>query len=118
MTWSTGSPSIPRHSACICNVGYVAELGGAAVPVYLLQKAAGSETAGQVRHYRQHWTPIHLDLVVDDLDAALARVLAAGATLEGTVQRSAFRELATVRDPFGHGLCLLRFLSEPYRDGE
>ncbi|WP_269151996.1 VOC family protein [Pseudomonas luteola] len=96
---------------------HVVELAGADVPIYLLQKPAGSETAGQVRQYGQHWTPVHLDVVVDNLDAALARVLAAGATLEGDVRRSTFRDMAVLRDPFGHGFCLLRFYGEPYSDG-
>ncbi len=33
----------------------------------------------QRRSFKRHWTPVHLDFVVDDIDAALPRLLAAGA---------------------------------------
>ena len=53
-------------------------------PIYLLEKAAGTPAAGarQPRDYARHWTPVHLDVVVDDVDAAVARAVAAGARLE------------------------------------
>ena len=64
----------------------VAEMSGAQAPIYLLEKAAGSTAAGaarQPRDYARHWTPVHLDVVVDDVDAAVTRaVAAAGARLE------------------------------------
>lgn len=62
----------------------VVELLGMASPIYLLRKATGSaagDATSQTRDYRRHWTPVHLDFVVDDLDAALARATAAGARL-------------------------------------
>src|SRR5689334_18805280 len=66
------------------DAGFVELLGGDA-PIYLLQKDAGSvpHAAAQAgRSYRRHWTPVHLDFVVDDLDAALVRAQSAGAALE------------------------------------
>ena len=54
------------------------ELLGGNAPVYLLEKPAGSTGAGITpRDYARHWTPLHCDVVVDDLDAALARALPA-----------------------------------------
>lgn len=59
----------------------IQELTGACTPVYLLEKPA--ESPPDVgRSYQRHWTPVHLDWVVSDLDAALATALAAGAKLE------------------------------------
>src|SRR5690606_42155687 len=59
------------------------ELLGAAMPIYLLRKPDGSEGAGgQPRSYARHWTPLHVGVVVEDLDAALATALAAGARQE------------------------------------
>ena len=51
-------------------------MSGAQAPIYLLEKAAGTPAAGatrQPRDYARHWTPVHLDVVVDDVDAARAR---------------------------------------------
>jgi len=93
------------------------ELLGAEAPIYLLQKAAGSlpfATAEQGRRYARHWTPLHLDFVVDDLDAALARALAAGAVLEAPPSQHAYGRLALLHDPFGHGFCLLQFEAKGY----
>jgi len=92
------------------------ELLGAVVPVYLLAKAAGTSPApgASPRDYRRHWTPVHLDIVVDDLDAALARAVAAGATREGEASTFAWGRLALLADPFGHGFCLVQFLGRGY----
>src|SRR5689334_14948310 len=61
------------------------ELLGAEAPIYLLGKGSGSPpfTGALVgRTYARHWTPLHLDFVVDDLRDALSRVVALGATVE------------------------------------
>jgi len=97
--------------------GSVAELEGAPVPVYLLYKEPGSApvaASGLRRDYAAHWTPLHLDLVVADLDSALARALAAGARLERGPTDEAWGRLAGLRDPFGHGLCLLQWRGRGY----
>ena len=97
--------------------GTVVEMLGAAVPLYLLHQAATTRPcpeAGVQRDYRRHWTPLHLDVVVDDLDAALARALAAGARAEGEINEYAWGRLVTLSDPFGHGLCLLQWRGEGY----
>ena len=93
----------------------VVELLGAQAPIYLLHKAAGGEGAGgRPRDYARHWSPLHCDVVVDDLDDALARALAAGATREGGVREAAWGRIVQVADPFGHGWCLLQFLGRGY----
>jgi predicted enzyme related to lactoylglutathione lyase len=97
--------------------GSVAELEGAPVPVYLLHKEPGSAAVADhalLRDYAAHWTPLHLDLVVADLDSALARALAAGARLERGPTEDAWGRLAGLRDPFGHGLCLLQWRGRGY----
>jgi catechol 2,3-dioxygenase-like lactoylglutathione lyase family enzyme len=94
--------------------GSVAELAGAPVPIQLLVRPAGSPTAGTARSYDRHWTPVHVDVTVDDVDTAVARAVAAGARLEGRIQDYAWGRLAEVRDPFGHGLCLLELRGGGY----
>lgn len=93
------------------------ELLGASSSIYLLKKAAGSaagDATTQTRDYRRHWTPVHLDFVVDDLAAALARATAAGAKLEGEVRTANWGRIAVLADPFGHGFCLIEFLNRGY----
>jgi lactoylglutathione lyase len=93
------------------------ELLGASSPIYLLRKATGSaagDATMQTRDYRRHWTPVHLDFVVTDLAAALARARAAGAILEGDMRTAVWGRIATLADPFGHGFCLIEFLNRGY----
>lgn len=95
--------------------GDMAELTGWPAPLYLLRKTAGTVGAGDSRRfYARHWTPVHLDVVVDDVAAALARAVAAGAVAEGEIRTAAWGRLAPLADPFGHGLCLIEFLNRGY----
>jgi Glyoxalase-like domain len=60
-----------------------AEILGWPVPLYLLRKDPGTIGAGnQARNYERHWTPIHPDIVVDNLDDAIARAARGGARVE------------------------------------
>jgi predicted enzyme related to lactoylglutathione lyase len=91
------------------------ELLGWPAPVYLLKKPSGSPGAGaDLRRYERHWTPIHPDVVVDDLDAALARATAAGAVIEHPASETSYGRLAMLADPFGHGFCLIEFNARGY----
>jgi catechol 2,3-dioxygenase-like lactoylglutathione lyase family enzyme len=93
------------------------ELLGAAVPVDLLAEKPGTAPiplGGSLRDYRRHWTPVHLDWPVADLDAALRRAQAAGATLEGGIREKKWGRLAILADPFGNGFCLLEFRGRGY----
>lgn len=91
------------------------ELLGWPSPLYLLKKAAGTSGAGQdLRRYDRHWTPIHPDVVVEDLDGALARAVAAGAVVEHPPRDAPYGRIAMLADPFGHGLCLIQFNASGY----
>ncbi|MCL1633771.1 VOC family protein [Luteimonas sp. SX5] len=93
----------------------IVELLGAEAPIYLLQKDAGSiAAADRSREYARHWTPMHCDVVVDDLEAALARALAAGAAQEGAIREGTWGRIVQLADPFGHGWCLVQFLGRGY----
>jgi lactoylglutathione lyase len=93
----------------------VAEMAGWTAPVFLLQKEPGSIGAGTSRRsYERHWTPVHLDVVVEDIGAALARAVAAGATVEHQVRTEVWGKIAILADPFGHGFCLIQFLNRGY----
>ena len=94
-----------------------AELLGASSPVDLLANPEGSRASldsTAVRDYRRHWTPVHLDFVVDDLNSAVRRAETAGARLEGGIKLKKWGRLAVMADPFGNGLCLLEFRGRGY----
>ncbi len=93
------------------------ELIGGAAPFYLLVKQPGtiaSSTTGEQRRYTRHWTPIHLDFVVDDVDSAVTRAVAAGATIDDPAVSHTWGRIAHLADPFGHGFCLLQFVGRGY----
>ena len=97
--------------------GTVAELLGAASPIQLVTKPAGSPTsahAAQRRDYGRHWTPVHLDFMVDDVEDATHRARAAGATLEGDIQMFSWGRMANLSDPFGNGFCLIQLVGRGY----
>ncbi|RZJ24749.1 MAG: VOC family protein [Haliea sp.] len=95
-----------------------AELLGASSPIDLLANPAGSAPLGEAqpqrRDYSRHWTPVHLDFVVSGIDAAAARLMAMGATLERPIQDRRWGRMASLADPFGHGIDLLEFKGRGY----
>jgi predicted enzyme related to lactoylglutathione lyase len=94
-----------------------AEILGASAPIDLLANAAGTACcAGGAdrRDYRRHWTPVHLDFTVDDLDAAVDRASAAGAKLDRDIQERVWGRMANLADPFGNGFCLLEMRGRGY----
>jgi lactoylglutathione lyase len=93
------------------------ELLGGSSPIYLLRKAAGSapfEEAPVRRSYQRHWTPVHIDVVVADVEAAAQGATAAGASQEGDIVNAAWGRMALMADPFGNGFCLLEFRGRGY----
>lgn len=92
------------------------EMLGCSSPIYLLVKSATlpAETTSQVRTYRRHWTPVHLDFVVDEIEPAIKRAVLAGALLEKPVQVFEWGKLALMADPFGHGFCFVQFVGRGY----
>lgn len=95
----------------------IVELLGAGVPIYLIVKAGGSRIgpeSGGERRYDRHWTPVHPDFTVEDLDAAVERALAAGAVLENGPLDLPYGRQAMFADPFGNGFCLIEFNDRGY----
>lgn len=93
------------------------ELIGGSSKIYLLSKPAGTAAArlsAQRRHYERHWTPVHLDFVVDDIEGAMQKAIAAGAQREGEIETQAWGKLALLADPFGNGFCLIEFVGQGY----
>ncbi|MET0312277.1 MAG: VOC family protein [Burkholderiaceae bacterium] len=95
-----------------------AELLGASSVIDLLANEEGSAPLGQDhparRGYARHWTPVHLDFVVDDVETAAARLVAAGGKLERPIEERKWGRMANFADPFGHGIDLLEFRGRGY----
>lgn len=95
----------------------VAELGGASSAIYLLQSPAGSHPARThpfARHYSRHWTPVHMDFVVDDVMKAAQGALEAGAIQESECVEWKGSKCITFSDPFGNGFCIIEFEGKTY----
>ncbi len=93
------------------------EMLGAPVSIDLLAEPAGTTPiphSKTVREYRRHWTPVHLDWPVPDLDAAVRRAVAAGATVDREAHDKKWGRLAILADPFGNGFCLLELRGRGY----
>lgn len=104
-----------KHSRTLDND--VAELSGASATIYLLKTAAGSSTSStgiDTRCYSRHWTPVHMDFVVDEIEAASRRAVEAGAVQESDCQQWRGSKCITFSDPFGHGFCLIEFAGDGY----
>lgn len=99
----------------------VAELAGASSAIYLLQRPRASPPVGLLplaRDYVRHWTPVHLDFVVDDLTEAARRAVDAGAVQESGCTEWKGSKCITFADPFGHGFCLIEFAKGTYDDAD
>ncbi len=93
------------------------EMLGGPTPIHLLLKASGTPaaaTTSQRRSYERHWTPIHLDIIVPDIEAAVEKAVSAGAQLEKPVTVYEWGKHALMVDPFGHGFCFIEFQGRGY----
>jgi predicted enzyme related to lactoylglutathione lyase len=80
------------------------------VTIGLLAKSAGSSPAkdsDDVRRYDRHWTPVHIDIRVEDFESTLEKALNAGAKCEQLHRISGYPPVAFCSDPFGHGFCII-----------
>src|SRR4051812_8481998 len=80
------------------------ELEGANVPIFLLGNRPVTAELGATkiaRNFERHWTPIHLDFIVSDLDRTVAHALALGASLDRRIQERPYGRIANMADPFG-----------------
>ena len=57
---------------------------------------------------------MHLDFVVTGIDAAAAKLMALGAVLERPIAERKWGRMASLADPFGHGIDLLEFQGRGY----
>lgn len=76
--------------------------------VCIHEKPAGTTPAGtDLRRYERHWTPVHIDIHVTDLDTVLDKVRAEGGVIEREFRNQGPRAVAFCSDPFGNGFCVI-----------
>ena len=93
------------------------ELEDANLPVFLLGNLPSVAELGSTkvsRDHHRHWTPVHLDFIVPDLDGAVSRLRALGATLDRDIQIEDYGRMANMSDPFGNGFDLIEFSGSGY----
>jgi predicted enzyme related to lactoylglutathione lyase len=93
------------------------EMLGSSAPIYPApqgRRHCGLEHVYSAPQLRSHWTPIHLDFVVDEIESAVRQAVDAGARLENAVATHKWGRLALMADPFGHGFCFVQFLGRGY----
>ena len=80
-----------------------AQLKVAEQTIWLMKVGAGPQGAIS-RNYDRHWTPVHLDFHVDNIDETVKRAVAAG----GKLERRPKPDLANLSDPSGNGVDLVQ----------
>ena len=93
------------------------ELAGANLAIFLLGNRKPTANLGGTqiqRDFTRHWTPVHLDFIVPELDAAVARLTGLGATLDRGIQQADYGRMANLADPFGNGFDLIEFSGSGY----
>jgi len=79
--------------------------------------SASSSGTTDVRRYERHWTPVHMDLHVADLDAVLDAVRAEGGQVEQEYRSHGPKPVAFCSDPFGNGFCVIGEAPAAPREG-
>ncbi|HYU14191.1 MAG TPA: VOC family protein [Stellaceae bacterium] len=93
------------------------ELDGANLPIFLLGNRPPVAELGATRadrSFARHWTPVHLDFIVADLDAVVTRLTGMGASLDRAIQQAEYGRMANMADPFGNGFDLIEFSGSGY----
>jgi len=93
------------------------KLEGANLPFFLLADRPAVAELGTTkvqRDFGRHWTPVHLDFIVTDLDGTVARLCDLGASLDREIQIREYGRIANMGDLFGNGFDLIEFSGPGY----
>jgi predicted enzyme related to lactoylglutathione lyase len=77
--------------------------------IYLQEKMAGTKpipSEAVERDYGRHWTPIHLDFLIMNVDDVVKKILQFGGQHEGG-ENGDWGSIAYCADPFGNGFCVI-----------
>ena len=80
------------------------------ITIHLLEKEEKTNplvNESASRHYSRHWTPVHLDFSVNDVEKTLSLIQKFGGTVEGK-EEGDWGIAAFCADPFGNGFCVIK----------
>lgn len=83
----------------------VVSAGG--VEIWLVEKPVASSPfpgSDPVRTYERHWTPVHMDFCVHDIEGTLSQIV----EHHGSYETGEKGKWAFCADPFGNGFCLIK----------
>lgn len=89
------------------------ELSFDGLKMYLIARENGTNpliTGEAVRNYERHWTPIHLDFHVSNIDQCISSIIELGGVKEGESSGD-WGSAAFCADPFGNGFCVMEYNS-------
>jgi hypothetical protein len=92
------------------------ELSGANLPIFLLADRPAVAELGPTkvtRDFGRHWTPVHVDFIVANLDDGCPTLRHRG-SLDREVQIREYGRIANMGDPFGNGFDLIEFSGPGY----
>jgi len=78
------------------------------VNIFLLKNEAGTNpliNGTSSRNYERHWTPVHLDFNVTEIEKIVSQVKEYGGVIEGS-ESGDWGAVEFCADPFGNGFCL------------
>jgi predicted enzyme related to lactoylglutathione lyase len=87
------------------------ELNLDGLTIYLGLNKAGTNPlidGKSVRSYERHWTPVHLDIAVENLSQSVTQVKELGGLIEGE-KSGDWGSIAFCSDPFGNGFCMMHY---------
>jgi len=89
------------------------ELVSDGLTIYLGKNAAGTNplmSGEAVRSYERHWTPVHLDFIVTNIEECIPLIEQYGGVKEGD-KNGEWGSIAFCADPFGNGFCVMQYSS-------
>lgn len=84
------------------------------ITIYLSEKENGSNPLlnhHAKRDFERHWTPVHLDFHVDNIQHSVEKIIEYDGTKEGE-SNGDWGSAAFCADPFGNGFCVIHYHSK------
>lgn len=87
------------------------ELSFDGLKMYLAKRDSGSNpliVGESSRNFERHWTPVHLDFHVSNIESCVDKINELGGKKEGESSGD-WGSVAFCADPFGNGFCVMQY---------